>query len=48
MLRMLPACGGLNVTDPHNLTASGTTRRSGFVAVGMALLEEVCHCGDGL
>ncbi|MGE9574344.1 hypothetical protein ACQP3C_25135, partial [Escherichia coli] len=27
---------------------SGTVRRCGFVGVGVALLEEVCHCGDGL
>jgi hypothetical protein len=27
---------------------SGTTRRYDLVGVGVALLEEVCHCGDGL
>jgi len=27
---------------------SGTIRRYGFVGVGVALLEEVCHCGHGL
>jgi hypothetical protein len=26
---------------------SGIIRRYGFVGVGMDLLEEVCHCGDG-
>ena len=48
VLRMLSACGGLNVTGPPNLTGNGTTRRYGFVEVSMTLLEEVCHCGDGL
>jgi hypothetical protein len=28
-------------------TGSGTIRRCGFVRVGVALLEEVCHCGCG-
>jgi hypothetical protein len=28
-------------------TGSGTIRRCGFVGVGVALLEEVCHCGMG-
>ena len=32
----------------HNLIGSGTIRRCGFVGVGMALLEEVRHCGCGL
>ena len=27
---------------------SGTIRRCGLVGVGVALLEEVCHCGGGL
>jgi hypothetical protein len=27
---------------------SGTIRTYGFVGVGVALLEEVCHCGGGL
>jgi hypothetical protein len=27
---------------------SGTGRRYGLVEVGVALLEEVCHCGGGL
>jgi hypothetical protein len=27
---------------------SGTIRRCGLVEEGMALLEEVCHCGGGL
>ena len=26
----------------------GTDRRCGLVGVGVALLEEVCHCGHGL
>ena len=41
-------CGSLNVTGPHILIGSGTIRRCGFVDVGMALLEEVCHCRGGL
>jgi hypothetical protein len=27
---------------------SGTIRRCGLVAVGVVLLEEVCHCGGEL
>ena len=27
---------------------SGTIRRYGLVGVGVALLEEVCHCRSGL
>jgi hypothetical protein len=27
---------------------SGTIRRCGFVGIGVALLEEVCHCLGGL
>jgi hypothetical protein len=27
---------------------SGTLKRYGLVRIGMALLEEVCHCVDGL
>ena len=41
-------CGSLNVIDPHNLIASGSIRKCGFVGVGMALLEKVCHHGGGL
>jgi len=37
-------CGDLYMLGPGN----GTTRRCGLVGVGVALLEEVCHCGDGL
>jgi hypothetical protein len=29
-------------------TGSGTIRRYGLVGVGVVLLEDVCHCGDGL
>jgi hypothetical protein len=36
--------GGVNVLGPE----SGMIRRYGLVGVGMALLEEVCHCGHGL
>ena len=40
-------CGRLNVTALIN-SVSGTIRRCGFVEVGVALLEEVRHCGGGL
>ena len=33
----------LNVLGPGN----ATIRRCGHVGVGMALLEEMCHCGGG-
>ena len=38
------ACDGLNMLGPGN----GTIRRCDLVGVGVALLEEVCHCGGGL
>jgi hypothetical protein len=34
---------GLNILGP----GSTTTWRCGHVVVGVALLEEVCHCGGG-
>jgi hypothetical protein len=34
------ACDGLNILSPGN----GTSRRCDLVGVGVALLEEVCHC----
>ena len=37
-------CGGLKEDAPQ---MSGTIR-CGFVGVGVALLEEGCHCGGGL
>ena len=37
-------CDGLNMLGP----GSGTTRRCGLAGVGVALLEEVSHCGGGL
>jgi hypothetical protein len=37
-------CGGLNMLGP----GSGTVRRFGLVRAGVALLEEMCHCRDGL
>ena len=36
---------GLKENDPKR---SGTIRRCDLVGIGMALLEEVCHCGHGL
>jgi hypothetical protein len=35
--------GGLNMLGP----GSSTVRKCGLVGVGVALLEEVCHCGYG-
>ena len=40
--------GSLNAIGLHRPIGSGTIRTCGFVEVGMALLEEVCHCGGGL
>jgi hypothetical protein len=40
----LRVCGGLNMLDP----GSGTIRRCGLFGIGVALLEDVCHCGGGL
>ena len=47
-------CGGLNRKGPYKLIdlnawspGSGTIRRCDFVGVGLALVEEVCHCGVG-
>ena len=37
-------CGGLNMLDP----GIGTIRRCNVTGVGVALLEEECHCGCGL
>ena len=37
-------CGGLNMLG----LGSGTFRRCDLVGVGVALLEEVSHCGCGL
>jgi hypothetical protein len=37
-------CCDLNVFSP----LSRAIRRSVLVGVGMALLEEMCHCGGGL
>ena len=37
-------CGSLNMLGP----GIGTTRKCGSVGVGVALLEEVCHCWGGL
>ena len=36
-------CGGLNILG----SGSGTTWKCGLVGVGMALMEEVSHCGGG-
>ena len=36
-------CGGLNMLN----IGSTTIRRCGLVRIGVALLEEVCHCGVG-
>ena len=44
----LVMCGSFNVICSHKLIESGTIRRYGFVKLGVALLEEMCHCGDKL
>ena len=36
-------CDGLNENSPHRLIESGTISGCGFLGVGVALLEEVCH-----
>jgi hypothetical protein len=43
-IKALGMCGSLNMLGPE----SGTIRRCGLVGVGVASLEEVCHCGHGL
>ena len=48
-------CGGLNRYGPHRLMClnawsieHGSIRRCGlFFEVGVALMEELCHCGEG-
>ena len=37
-------CGGLNMLEP----GSSIFRRNSLVRVGVALLEEFCHCGSRL
>ena len=37
-------CGDLNMLGP----GSPSFRRCGLFSVGVALLDEVCHCGCGL
>lgn len=37
-------CSGLSVTGPHKLIGNDPVRRCGFGGVGVAFLEEVCHC----
>ena len=46
------ACGGLNRNGYHAVMClnawpigSGTTMKYGLIGVGVAFLEEVCHCG---
>lgn len=41
-------CGALNIIVSHNLIGRGSVRWCGFVEVGMALLEQMCYCVDGL
>jgi hypothetical protein len=36
-------CGDLNILGPR----SGTIRRYGLVKIGVALLQEIYHFGDG-
>jgi hypothetical protein len=44
----LKSYGGLKENGLHRPTRSGTIRTCGLVGIGVALLEEVCHCGDEL
>jgi len=44
LLSTLGSCGGLTMLG----TGSSTIRKYSLVGVGVALLEEVCHCGSGL
>jgi hypothetical protein len=44
MVFVLGVCDGFSILEPE----SGTIRRCSSVEVGVALLEEVCHCGHGL
>lgn len=37
-------CNSLNVAGTHKLIERGTTRRCGFLGLGMAFLEDVGHC----
>ena len=41
----MPWCGGFDCAWPMG---SETIRRCGLVGVGVAFLEEVCHCVGGL
>ena len=41
-------CGSLSIIGPHKLMGSGIIRRYGCVGLGVALLEEMCHCGGEL
>ena len=43
-----PHCSSLTVIVPNKIIGRGTVRRGGFAGVGVALLEEACHCGDQL
>ena len=40
--------GSLIVIGFYSLIGSGMIRMDGFVGVGIALIEDVCHCGGGL
>lgn len=37
-------CGGVNKNGLHRLIGSVTNRRCGLVSIGVAVLEEACHC----
>ena len=40
-------CGGLNEMEHLELIRSGTIKRCDLLEGGVALLEEVHHCGTG-
>lgn len=44
----LSRCGSLSKNGFHKFIGSGKDRRCGFVGVGVALFEDVCHCGSWL
>jgi hypothetical protein len=43
-IHLVTCCGGLYAWP----MGSGTSKRYGFARIGVALLEEVCHCVGGL
>ena len=44
----LSYCGSLNGNGPHGVMCLHACPIGSDTLTGVALLEEVCHCGDGL